>query len=71
MNLNFFSLRSSRTKSTDDDEDQSITSSYTLENKVSKYNDTTEKCPICFMIFPQSMITRDRNLHVNEHYNND
>jgi hypothetical protein len=53
------------------DEDQSINSSYRLENIVSKRGDMAEKCPICFMIFPQSMSAHNRNIHVNEHYYND
>ena len=34
-------------------------------------NETTEKCPICFMIFPQSMNKQDRERHANEHYGDD
>jgi hypothetical protein len=31
----------------------------------------TDKCPICFMIFPRSMFKHDREQHVNEHYGDD
>ncbi len=30
-----------------------------------------EKCPVCFMIFPQTMIARDRSQHIHEHYIDD
>ena len=66
----FFSIPSSIMKPTND-EDQSINSSYRLENTVSKRGDVAEKCPICFMIFPKIMSTHNRNIHVNEHYYND
>ena len=34
-----------------------------------KKNDLTEKCRVCFMIYPRSMTTPDREKHVNEHLN--
>ncbi|UJR21008.1 hypothetical protein I4U23_024108 [Adineta vaga] len=30
-----------------------------------------EKCPLCYMIFPNKMNADDRNLHINEHYRDD
>lgn len=30
-------------------------------------NNTIEKCPMCFMIFPSYMSTTSRQFHVNEH----
>ncbi|CAF0969943.1 unnamed protein product [Rotaria sordida] len=33
--------------------------------------DLLEKCPTCFMIFPQSMAAYDRSRHVQEHYTDD
>jgi hypothetical protein len=38
---------------------------------ISRRDDLADKCPICYMIFPQTMTVHDRNLHVNEHYNDD
>ncbi|CAF1334748.1 unnamed protein product [Adineta steineri] len=34
-------------------------------------DDMEDKCPLCFMIFPQNMTKQDRQLHVNEHYTDD
>ena len=34
-------------------------------------NDATEKCPVCFMLFPQTMKKQEREQHVNEHYADD
>ncbi|CAF1555772.1 unnamed protein product [Adineta steineri] len=34
-------------------------------------DDMEDKCPLCFMIFPQNMSKQDRQLHVNEHYTDD
>ncbi|CAF0841594.1 unnamed protein product [Adineta ricciae] len=30
-----------------------------------------ERCPLCYMIFPKSMNIGDRNVHINEHYQDD
>ncbi|CAF4577349.1 unnamed protein product [Rotaria sp. Silwood1] len=44
-----------------------------IDDKNSKLNvktrsDSMDKCPLCFMIFPQRMKHADREQHVNEHY---
>ncbi|CAF0841537.1 unnamed protein product [Adineta ricciae] len=31
-------------------------------------DDASNKCPACFMIFPQNMSKNERNEHVNEHF---
>jgi hypothetical protein len=31
----------------------------------------SEKCPVCFMIFPLTMTVRDQSEHVSEHYRDD
>ena len=31
-------------------------------------DDASNKCPACFMIFPQNMSKDERNEHVNEHF---
>jgi hypothetical protein len=38
---------------------------------VNSEDDMTNKCPICFMIFPRSMVKHDREQHVNAHYGDD
>jgi hypothetical protein len=68
--FNFCSSSSSVTKSTND-EDQSIDNNDKLENNISNHDGLAEKCPICFMIFAQTMTAHDRNIHVNEHYRDD
>ncbi|CAF4332428.1 unnamed protein product, partial [Adineta steineri] len=41
-------------------------------NKLNKTNDNiSEKCPLCYMIFPLIMTIHDRHEHVQDHYNDD
>jgi hypothetical protein len=37
------------------------------KSQVTNGDEPNNKCPICFMIFPLSMISSDRHQHVNEH----
>jgi hypothetical protein len=37
-------------------------------NQVTNVDESNNKCPVCFMIFPLSMTSYDRQQHVNEHY---
>jgi hypothetical protein len=57
-------------KSTNED-DESISNNNQLENNIFSCDGLADKCPICFMIFPQAMSVHNRNLHVNEHYKDD
>jgi hypothetical protein len=34
-------------------------------------DNVSEKCPVCFMIFPLTMTARDQSEHVSEHYRDD
>jgi hypothetical protein len=34
-------------------------------------DETIDKCPVCFMIFPKNMGKQDREKHANEHYLDD
>jgi hypothetical protein len=34
-------------------------------------DNVSEKCPVCFMIFPLTMTERDQSEHVSEHYRDD
>ena len=67
IQLNFYSSSSTFMN----DNNQSIIDDDISENNFSKNDDLIEKCPICFMIFPSNMITYNRHLHVNDHYNDD
>ncbi len=58
---------SSPTKSTTD-EDLSINKNDKLETNLTHHEVFADKCPICYMIFPQNMTLNNRNIHVNEHY---
>ncbi len=45
----------------------------TTENKklkpdVNNADNSIDKCPVCFMIFPSYMTSLSRTLHVDEHY---
>ncbi len=53
------------------DNNQSINSNVEYQSFIKQDNDSTNKCPICFMIFPLSMSQDERSQHVNEHYGDD
>jgi hypothetical protein len=41
------------------------------KNRVMNDDESNNKCPICFMIFPLNMKRDNRQQHVNEHYTDD
>jgi hypothetical protein len=40
-------------------------------NQSTKIDESNNKCPVCFMIFPLHMSAKDRQQHANEHYIDD
>jgi hypothetical protein len=50
---------------------QSIDNTDDSKNQVMNDDQSNNKCPICFMIFPFNMKRDNRQQHVNEHYTDD
>ncbi|CAF2583846.1 unnamed protein product [Rotaria sp. Silwood2] len=48
-------------------DDQLTDTKNTSKKQGKNDNDSNDKCPICFMIFPSNLTRSDRNRHVNEH----
>ncbi len=53
------------------DNNQSIGNNIECQTRIIRDNDSINKCPICFMIFPLSMTQDERSQHANEHYADD
>ncbi len=53
------------------DEKQFIITDHEFNTSITTHGNLLEKCPTCFMIFPQYMTAGDRNVHVNEHFKDD
>jgi hypothetical protein len=51
--------------------DQSTVNTDDSKNQVINDDQSDNKCPICFMIFPLNMTRDNRQQHVNEHYTDD